>query len=60
MKLLVTGAAGFLGRELTRALLAQSQFKGQAIESLMLTDQVRCRIRSRLTINECMSIKVTC
>ena len=40
MKLLVTGAAGFLGRELTRALLAQSQFKGQAIESLMLTDQV--------------------
>lgn len=40
MKLLVTGAAGFLGRELTRALLAQSQFKGVAIESIMLTDQV--------------------
>ena len=40
MKLLVTGAAGFLGRELTRALLAQSQFNGQAIASIMLTDQV--------------------
>ena len=40
MKLLITGAAGFLGRELVRALLAQSQFKGQAIESLLLTDQI--------------------
>lgn len=40
MKLLITGAAGFLGRALTRELLAQSSFKGQAIESIQLTDQV--------------------
>lgn len=40
MKLLITGAAGFLGRELTRELLARSQFNGQAIESLVLTDMV--------------------
>ncbi len=40
MKLLITGAAGFLGRALTRELLARSQFNGQAIESLVLTDMV--------------------
>ncbi len=40
MKLLITGAAGFLGRELTRELLARSHFNGQAIESLVLTDMV--------------------
>lgn len=40
MKILITGAAGFLGRELTRALLARSQLNGRAIDSLVLTDRV--------------------
>lgn len=40
MKILVTGAAGFLGQELTRALLARSQLKGHAIDSLVLTDRM--------------------
>jgi nucleoside-diphosphate-sugar epimerase len=40
MKLLVTGAAGFLGRELTRELLARAEFNGQAIETMVLTDMV--------------------
>jgi len=40
MKLLITGAAGFLGRELVRELLARSQFNGQTIELLVLTDMV--------------------
>ncbi|UOD49764.1 D-erythronate dehydrogenase [Orrella daihaiensis] len=40
MKLLITGAAGFLGRELVRELLSRSQLNGQVIESVVLTDRV--------------------
>ena len=39
MKLLITGAAGFLGHALTCELLARGQFDGQSIETLVLTDR---------------------
>jgi nucleoside-diphosphate-sugar epimerase len=38
MKLLITGAAGFLGARLARTLLARGTLAGRAIESLVLAD----------------------
>ncbi len=40
MRLLITGAAGFLGRTLVRELLVRCELNGRPIESMMLTDQV--------------------
>ena len=40
MKLLITGAGGFVGSRLARTLLARGQLNGQPITSLVLTDQV--------------------
>jgi nucleoside-diphosphate-sugar epimerase len=40
MKLLITGAGGFVGARLARTLLARGQLNGQPISSLVLTDQV--------------------
>jgi nucleoside-diphosphate-sugar epimerase len=40
MKLLITGAAGFLGARLARTLLARGTLAGHAIEQLVLTDRV--------------------
>ena len=40
MKLLITGAGGFVGARLARTLLARGQLHGQTISSLVLTDQV--------------------
>ncbi|HEX7383175.1 MAG TPA: NAD-dependent epimerase/dehydratase family protein, partial [Burkholderiaceae bacterium] len=39
MRLLVTGAAGFLGARLARTLLARGALAGRRIERLVLTDQ---------------------
>lgn len=39
MKVLVTGAAGFLGNRLACELLARGEFDGQPIETLVLTDR---------------------
>lgn len=39
MKILLTGAAGFLGSRLARALLARGSLDGRAIEQLVLADQ---------------------
>ena len=40
MKLLITGAGGFVGARLARTLLARGHLNGQPITSLVLTDQV--------------------
>ncbi len=40
MKLLITGAGGFVGARLARTLLARGQLNGQPIDTLVLTDQV--------------------
>ena len=40
MKLLITGAGGFIGARLARTLLARGRLAGQPIERLVLTDQV--------------------
>jgi nucleoside-diphosphate-sugar epimerase len=40
MKLLISGAGGFVGARLARTLLARGQLNGQPITSLVLTDQV--------------------
>ncbi len=40
MKLLITGAGGFIGARLARTLLARERLAGQRIEHLVLTDQV--------------------
>ena len=40
MKLLVTGGSGFIGRRLAQALLARGTLGGEAIDRLVLTDQV--------------------
>src|ERR1700733_13798434 len=39
MKLLVTGASGFIGRRLAQALLARGTLAGAAIDRLVLVDQ---------------------
>ena len=40
MKLLITGAGGFVGARLARTLLARGHLNGRSIQSLVLTDQV--------------------
>ena len=40
MKLLITGASGFIGQRLTRALLARGTLAGLPIDRLVLADQV--------------------
>ena len=40
MKLLITGAGGFVGARLARALLARGRLDGQPIDTLVLADQV--------------------
>ena len=40
MKLLITGGGGFVGARLARTLLARGELAGQAIQSLVLADQV--------------------
>jgi nucleoside-diphosphate-sugar epimerase len=40
MKLLITGGGGFVGARLARALLAREKLAGQAIDTLVLADQV--------------------
>ena len=40
MKLLITGAGGFVGARLARTLLARGHLNGQPIDTLVLTDQV--------------------
>jgi len=40
MKILITGAAGFVGARLTGALLARERLDGRRIERLVLVDQV--------------------
>ena len=40
MKVLITGGGGFVGARLARTLLARGQLNGQAITSLVLTDQI--------------------
>ncbi len=39
MRVLITGANGFVGRELVRCLLARGSLRGQAIDSLLLLDR---------------------
>ncbi len=39
MRVLITGANGFVGRELVRGLLARGSLRGQAIDSLLLLDR---------------------
>ncbi|WP_175651450.1 NAD-dependent epimerase/dehydratase family protein [Pseudomonas sp. Marseille-P9899] len=39
MRVMVTGAAGFLGRQLVQRLLADGQLRGRRIEALILLDQ---------------------
>ncbi|MDB5993980.1 MAG: hypothetical protein JWP42_1116, partial [Pseudomonas sp.] len=38
MRVLITGANGFVGRELVRCLLARGSLRGQAIGSLLVLD----------------------
>lgn len=38
MRVLITGANGFVGRELVRCLLARGSLRGQAIDSLLVLD----------------------
>lgn len=40
MKLLITGGTGFIGARLARTLLARGRLHGQAIDGLVLADQV--------------------
>lgn len=40
MKLLITGGAGFLGARLARTLLARDSLAGQAIDAMVLADQI--------------------
>lgn len=40
MRVMITGANGFVGRQLVRRLLDRGQLRGQRIETLLLLDQV--------------------
>ena len=39
MRVLITGANGFVGRELVRCLLARGSLRGQVIASLLVLDR---------------------
>ena len=40
MKLLITGAGGFVGARLARSILARGSLTGRPIEKMVLVDQV--------------------
>jgi nucleoside-diphosphate-sugar epimerase len=65
MKLLITGASGFVGRRLTQALLERATLAGQRIDRIVMADQVApsaefiadARIESRVgpLLSQCAS-----
>ena len=67
MKLLITGAGGFVGARLARTLLARGTLNGQPIASLVLTDQVapapdlcadpRVQVRTGPLLEQCAALR---
>ena len=67
MKLLITGAGGFVGARLARTLLARGTLNGQHITSLVLTDQVapppdlsadpRVQVRTGVLLEQCAALR---
>lgn len=67
MKLLITGAGGFVGARLARMLLARSALNGQPITTLVLTDQVapppdlctdpRVQVRTGPLLEQCAALR---
>ena len=67
MKLLITGAGGFVGARLARTLLARGTLNGQSITSLVLTDQVapppdlsadpRVQVRTGALLEQCTALR---
>ena len=67
MKLLITGAGGFVGARLARTLLARGTLNGQPIRSLVLTDQVappidlgadpRVQVRTGSLLEQCAALR---
>jgi nucleoside-diphosphate-sugar epimerase len=68
MKLLITGAAGFLGARLARTLLANGMLAGQPIEQLVLADlfappadlgaDPRVQARTGALLEQCAALKL--
>ena len=67
MKLLITGAGGFVGARLARTLLARGALNGQPMTSLVLTDQVapppdlsadpRVQVRTGSLLEQCAALR---
>ena len=67
MKLLITGAGGFVGARLARTLLARGQLGGKTITSLVLADQVappvdlladpRVQVRTGPLLEQCQALR---
>ena len=67
MKLLITGAGGFVGARLARTLLARNALNGQPITTLVLTDQVapppdlctdpRVEVRTGPLLEQCAALR---